>query len=314
LAWRQRALPRPVRARTVIAVPPAFASSLLQVSNGSAADWLAQLPSAVADVVARWDLVLEPTVLTGLCAVVLPVQQPDRRQCVLKLPWPHPEAEPEPVALTAWAGHGAVLLLDHDAGTGALLLERLDAARDLETGMPADEATATVGALTTLLHIPAPDGVPSIAATLARWTAELRHRHVRVGSPFPDRWLDETIETIADGVHDPRLVHGDLHYMNVLAGERAPWLAIDPQASAADRAYDVAPVLWNRWADLLAAPEFATAVRRRVAVFCDAAGIDQEDARRWSLARVVESAVWSAEVGLVDEVAKNRAICAALAS
>jgi streptomycin 6-kinase len=73
-------------------------------------------------------------------------------------------------------------------------------------------------------------------------------------------------------------------------------------------------VLWNRWADLLAAPEFATAVRRRVAVFCDAAGIDQEDARRWSLARVVESAVWSAEVGLVDEVAKNRAICAALAS
>jgi streptomycin 6-kinase len=31
-----------------------------------------------------------------------------------------------------------------------------------------------------------------------------------------------------------RLVHADLHYGNVLAGDREPWLAIDPRAVAGD--------------------------------------------------------------------------------
>ncbi len=49
---------------------------------------------------------------------------------------------------------------------------------------------------------------------------------------------------------DGRLIHADLHYENVLAAEREPWLVIDPQPMSGDPHYELAPLLWNRWDEL----------------------------------------------------------------
>ena len=49
-----------------------------------------------------------------------------------------------------------------------------------------------------------------------------------------------------------RLLHWDLHYDNILAGDREPWLAIDPEPLAGDPGFDLLPALDNRWHEILA--------------------------------------------------------------
>ena len=75
---------------------------------------------------------------------------------------------------------------------------------------------------------------------------------------LPRRFVEQALSLAPDLVRDEgvdaRLVHTDLHYANVLAGQRQPWLAIDPKPLAAEPAYAVAPALWNRWDEAVAAP------------------------------------------------------------
>ena len=53
------------------------------------------------------------------------------------------------------------------------------------------------------------------------------------------------------------LIHGDLHYENVMAADREPWLAIDPKPMSGDPHYEIAPMLWNRFEELAAPGERA---------------------------------------------------------
>ena len=91
------------------------------------------------------------------------------------------------------------------------------------------------------------------------------------------------------------MLHGDLHFTNILRSDRAPWLAIDPSVLVGEPAFDVAKLLTNRWADLAAQPDLRTAVVARVAAFVEGAEVDVDRARRWAQARLVNDALWCRE-------------------
>lgn len=84
------------------------------------------------------------------------------------------------------------------------------------------------------------------------------------------------------------VVHGNLHYRNVLAADRAPWLAIAPRPLNGDPAFDIAPMLWDRFDELVG--DVRAGVKRRFSTLVDAAGVDEDDARAWVLLRVVREA------------------------
>jgi streptomycin 6-kinase len=110
------------------------------------------------------------------------------------------------------------------------------------------------------------------------------------------------------------LLHGDFHYENVLAADRAPWLAIDPKPVAGDPGFDVVALFWNRWEELVATGDVAAAVRRRFDVAVEVAGIDSERARRWSITRVVDNYLWAGQCDRTDWSAVQRTIAEALAA
>lgn len=257
-------------------------------------DWLDRLPRLAGDVLEEWRLVLDGEALHGHCSLVLPVRTDAGERAALKVTFDgDDESEHEGLALQRWAGHGAVRLLRADPHRRALLLERLHT-HDLSDAWDID-ACEVVGGLYAALHVPAPAQLRTLTSYVERWLDDL----VVLGRdvPMPRRHVDQALALGRDLVSDPAstgvLVHGDLHYANVLAADREPWLAIDPKPMSGDPHYEPAPMLWNRWDEL--AGDLRNGVRRRFHTLVDVALLDEARARDWVIVRAVLSAGWTVQ-------------------
>lgn len=212
----------------------------------------------------------------------------------LKVRWLDPYTRDEGLALRAWEGRGAVRLYDEAPEWGALLLERLDPYRTL-LDPPETEAVGVAARLLRRLAIPAPQAVRAIRTEVDEMAGELRRRRETAGWPSPDgleRMLDLADELGNTG--ERLLVDCDLHYENVLAATREPWLVIDPKVVAGDLEYGVAPLLWNR-SDELDGP---ADLEMRLARIVDGADLDPARARLWAIVRLVDVTVWSLAAGV----------------
>jgi len=260
------------------------------------AGWLDRLPQLVGDVLREWDLTLCGQPAYGEAALVLPVRDRDGSAAVVKFGWPHPEAAFEHLALRAWDGQGAVRLWRADPRRWVLLLERADATRDL-TAVPVIEACAVVAGLYPRLHHPALPQLTRLSERALDWAGRLR----RVASRglVPRRYVLAAAALARDLAADPAtdgiLLHTDLHYGNVLAAAREPWLVIDPKPLSGDPAYEVAPLLWNRWEEVLAADRARDAILERFWTVVDAAGLDEDRARAWVVVREMVNVTWAIE-------------------
>lgn len=259
--------------------------------------WLARLPAVLRDCLDQWTLSPADAAHHGACAVVLPCDGPLGR-AVLKVSWPHREATHEHLVLRAWGGTGAVRLLAADPNRWAMLLETLDAAREL-SGEDIDRSTEVIGGLLRRLDRPALPQLTCLSTESARWAEQIRTFGPRV---LPRR-LVERASAIFDGLGqeqgvDGRLIHTDLHDMNVLAAEREPWLAIDPKPLAGLPEFGVAPLVWNRADDAHRSPSIRAHLRRRVEIACEAGDLDVDRAMLWTLARCAQNAAGAAADGI----------------
>src|SRR6478735_12719290 len=225
-----------------VPLPPGLTRRYGGSAKGRA--WLASLPQLIAHCLAQWQLV--PDLAPG------------------SLPW-HGHG-----AVVVRGGRGAALVLAGDPEAGALLLERLDAERPLQD-VPLADAVDVWGALVRQLSL-LPDDRPEwhefdqIAARAEQWSDELPESWERLGRPFP-RWLLEAALEVCQtrGAVGRRsgtdvLVHTDLHFLNILARPgtaarpggftAAQFKAIDPQPLVGEAEFAVAPLLWNRLAEL----------------------------------------------------------------
>ncbi|WP_371527553.1 aminoglycoside phosphotransferase family protein [Streptomyces sp. NBC_01283] len=296
---------------TPIEVPEGFALSTVQREGERGRTWLATLPGLADELLRRWDCEPSEAVTHGQVGIVVPVRRRyDGTPAVLKISFPHPGNVHEPDAFAVWAGRGAVRLYERDDARFAMLLERAGAHSEhpehpehpehsLASMEDTDEAVAVAGRLARRLAVPAPAGLPRMSSLVAEWECELRDEDRELGSPLPARVVAAAIATVRElGRDQPEtLVHGDLHFTNVLRSEREPWLAIDPKGYVGDPAYDSITLLRTRFEALLTAPDPRAAALRRLDVFADAAEVDRERARRWAQARAVTAAHWGMRHG-----------------
>ena len=262
--------------------------------------WLDRLPRLADELLEEWQLSLDGSAMNGWVSLVLPVRATGGRPAALKITWDGDvESEHEGLALQAWAGEGAVRLLRADPHRRALLLERL-IPEDL-TALGDVEACEVVGGLYHRIHIPALPQLRTITSYVATWTDALQQ--MPRNAPIPRRLVEQASALARDFVADEAsigtLIHGDLHYENVLAGQRDPWVVIDPKPMSGDPHYEPAPMLWNRWDEL--AGDIRGGVRRRFHALVDSAGLDEERARDWVVVRMVLNAHWSVEDAQRDD-------------
>ena len=221
----------------------------------------------------------------------MPVLAKDGTAAVLKVQFPHTEAETEHLALRIWDGNGAIRLLRADPRRFAMLLERA-AARDL-TSVDAIEACEIVASGYKRLHVPAGPQFRPLSGEMKRLSAELLE--LPASAPVPRRYVEQAASLARDFAADPdtdgRLIHTDLHYFNMLAAEREPWLVIDPKPLSGDPHFEVAPLLWNRWDEIADAYDLRTALRSRFYAVVDTAGLDEDRARDWVIVRQMQNAL-----------------------
>ncbi|MFE9246070.1 aminoglycoside phosphotransferase family protein [Nocardiopsis sp. NPDC006938] len=284
-----------------IPVPSALAETLHRYVGPA---WVRGLPGLAARGCEQWALRPTGTPMHGAVALVVPVERADGSPAVLKVQPVDEETAGEPAALAAWNGDGAVRLLEHDPGTGSMLLEALDPARRLDT-VSLDEALEVVGALLARLGAhPAPPGLRRLDA-MARRMADTADAVVAAHRVDPEtrvllaRWAGLARDLSAEA--GDRLLHWDLHYENVLAAPpgaaRGPWLAIDPKPLVGDGGFELLPALRDRWEEAEATGDALREVRRRFDLLTEAAGLDRERARAWTLVRVLENTLWEIEDG-----------------
>jgi streptomycin 6-kinase len=277
-----------------ITIPPAFRTATTKREGAAGREWLAALPGLVDGLLDRWSCRQDGEVRHGGVGIAVPVAR-QHRSAILKVSFPHPGNISEWGALAAFEGRGAVRLYDVDADRFAMLLERARP-EDLSSVPDVDDALTIAGRIARRLAVPAPLSAPRLSEITRRAASELADHHA--GTDRSDRLPEPvvnaavaTFDHLADEVSDT-LIHGDLHFTNVLAAEREPWLAIDPKGIAGTPCFDAATVVRHRLLDMVRQPGLAGTLAHRVELFSDAASVDFLLALRCTQARFVSSYYW----------------------
>ncbi|MGV1006615.1 MAG: aminoglycoside phosphotransferase family protein [Candidatus Nanopelagicales bacterium] len=275
----------------------------------SGAVWSAGANRLLTSLLAQFELEPAGPVLTGWTAAVLPVRRAEQL-LALKLIWPNSESAGEPLALRLWGGNAAVRLVAADPGQGASLLELLDHTRDLNS-VPDDEACEIIGGLLARLHIAAPPPIRTLTSLLDAQLPALAAR-----TDLPRRMVTRVTglagELRTDPSVDATLLHTDLHYANVLAATREPWLAIDPKPMAGHPGFELQPLLRNRASELGSGAGFRWGIRNRLEIAAAAAGIDDELARAWTIVHTGIQCGWAAASGDAEGLSLHIRILKAL--
>ncbi|MGP3635515.1 aminoglycoside phosphotransferase family protein [Streptomyces sp. 24-1644] len=281
-------------------IPDALIATLSAYGGAPGRAFAAALPGLAGRFLDTWGLQRDGDAMYGMCALVLPVvREADGRRAALKLQTPDEETAGEPVALRVWgaAGAGAVGLLDHDAETGTMLLERLDERRPLSAVTDEREAVRILaGLLARLTAVPAPAGMRRLGDAAARMLDEAPGALSALADEGERRLLEDCAAAVREVAGEPgdRLLHWDLHFDNVLAGRAeegraGEWTALDPKPLAGDPGFDLLPALVNRFD--------AGEVRWRFDVLTEALGMDRDRARAWTLGRILQNALWGVREG-----------------
>ncbi|MCX4800754.1 aminoglycoside phosphotransferase family protein [Streptomyces sp. NBC_01214] len=278
----------------MVEIPDGLIEAQVGFNGDAGREFIAALPARAARFLDQWGLRRTGPVMHGVTALVLPVERADGSGAVLKLVSLDEESVGEPVALRAWAGQGCVRLLEHDVDTGTLLLERLDEGRDLAALAREDarQAVVVVGELLArLTAVPAPAGLRGLGEMASGMLEEVPRALGQLVDARDRRVLKDCAAAVAEVVGEPgdRLLHWDLHYENVLAGGREPWLAIDPKPLAGDPGFDLMPAIINNFR--------AGDVRWRFDLLTEVAGLERERARAWTLGRVLQNCLWDVADG-----------------
>jgi streptomycin 6-kinase len=202
-------------------------------------------------------------------------------QVVLKVGFPHMEAEQEIDGLLYWDSDPTVGVVEYDRRCNAMLLEDCKPGITLGEQPQFEQDQVVAKLLRRLWRVPSP-GHPfrSLQIMIESWIDEAQGQS--------QMWPDERLaqqglrvyrELIGSGDHNV-LLATDLHAGNVLRAQRQPWLVIDPKPFVGDVCYDVTQHLLNCRERLRSDP------MQLIVRVAELVQVDAERVRAWTFARL----------------------------
>jgi streptomycin 6-kinase len=275
------------------------ASRVVNAFGEAGAQWLTRLPALLSTCADRWGLQLRETLPGSTHNLVVAATSADGSDYVLKLGVPHPELHAEIAALREFGGHGAVRLHAADPDQGALLLEQVRPGCPLDARHENDQAAALAVAQVLRRLWRPPQGTHPFP-TAADWGRGFERMRARGGgSPLPGALAGRAecrYRSLVATQSEPVLLHGDLHYENILACGQNGWVAIDPKGVLGEPAYDLGAFLRNA-ANRPGAAGSRPALTRLIDLLAEELRLPRSRVRDWAFAQAVLSAGWCLEDG-----------------
>ena len=257
--------------------------------------WLERVPELVAECVEEWQLELGEPYEAGAAGYAVRAALTDGTPTVLKLIYPHREAEHEADALELLAGNGAVRLLARDDARSAMLLERCEPGTALaENG--GEKALDVLVELLPRHWVRAGEPFHTLAEEAAWWIDDLPEQWEQSGRAIERRLVDTAVDALgllSESQGEQVLLNQDLHGDNVLAAEREPWLVIDPKPLLGEREFAVAPIVRSFELGFSKAD-----VLYRLDRLTSELGLDRERARGWTIGQTM---AWAFDSDYSDE-------------
>jgi len=292
-----------------VSLVPEFVDSTIRSVFGDRGErWLSDLPDVVARLCREWDLEVSGEAMTGgTHSYVAPVRRGDGSPAALKITVPDEENIAEASALHCYGGDGAVMLYAFDPESKAMLLElavpgtplvpqdlsdhHLEGEDDREPNVV--EGCALYRRLwRTPGELPAGfPAFPAVVDLVRPWQEKLPKTVADNADEFDAGMAEEVARKcrevlIPDG--PVGIVNRDTHLGNIIAGQREPWLLIDPKPLLGERAFDAG---FLTLIQIESRPETAFA-RRAVERTAEWLGVSAERVRTWALLRAVEEVSW----------------------
>jgi streptomycin 6-kinase len=283
----------------------------LQAAGAAGEQWLAALPSLLAELAAEWSISIGAALAAGNAAYVAEAVLADGRPAVLKVALPlingFPPFGQELRALRLAGGDPYVELIRFDQARRALLLERLGEPL-AHLGWPVarqlDALVQTVARGWRPLSAAKTEELPDGAAK-ARWLADfVRRAWEEQSRPCPEATVAEAVRCAEAraAACDPGsavLVHGDAHPFNLLRAPGGSFRLIDPEGLVSEPEHDRGVILRDFTDDLLAGARRNAVglARQRCRRAGDLAGVKPEAVWQWAFTERVSTGLFPLRLG-----------------
>lgn len=275
-----------------------FEDNIKNIYGSKGEQWLADLPSIIADISKEWNLTnLQPATNLSFNAVLFGYM--DTQAIILKLSFSPEALKKEANALLAFSHHGCVEVLK--LRNDALLLQCAVPGVSLQDSFAVDELTYLKIALPLidLLHmspVPAQHQFPSLHDWFATFDKDwpLPKNYLARARILRDKLLNTGIK--------PALLHGDMHQANIISNHNG-WLIIDPKGVVGDPIFDkVGCLIREPIEPLLQHHDMLNILRNRIEFVAGYLHTDSVLIMEWTLLQAVLSCCWLLE----DNLATNK--------
>lgn len=271
-----------------LVVPRQFALKTKRREGNAGERWLREIPDLVETMIDRWSLRRTGSVFHGDVGLAIEVVDEFGKRQILKISWPDSSTLHEGSALTLWAGRSAAHLYNEDTPMRMLLMEKLNSRRTL-LHEDIDPAITEACRVMSGLHVLQSDGFPTVLDLL-------NSREETLVIPSEDHGLlDAMLATVS--LSPLHLLHGDLHYENVLESFTGEWKAIDPKPLLGPREFDYLPLLRNRFAEYEASPTIERGIMSRLDLIVDLTEANAEHAYLFAWYRAHLDASYARRIG-----------------
>ncbi|MDQ8040078.1 MAG: aminoglycoside phosphotransferase family protein [Rickettsiella sp.] len=222
-------------------LPEKLIKNILSVYGNVGKAWLDNLPNLLPHYAKKWQLTIKDSFNNA--SVVIEVILDNGHSAILKCGVPSKEFMNEVAALQHFNGKGAVKLFDAEASAGVMLLEKLVPGTLLEEF--SNETRNVINSVELIKKLHRPYEETGLFPTLADWFQGFQclYQYFQGGTgPFPKSLIERTnaiSQELLMSMGPTVLLHGDLHYANILLSDQQGWLAIDPKGVIGEREYEI---------------------------------------------------------------------------
>lgn len=258
--------------------------------------WLQELPNLISFFCNKWQLdSVTPVDNLSYNYVARAYSNYYKMPVVLKIGISSSDFVQEVKALEFYGGQGCVRLLAHDHQKEGMLMELIEPGTTLRSFFPQKDVQAVelachvmkklhTKAITQKLDFPTIDSWFSLFTTLK--IPHKMKKHVATAHT-----LALELKSTAQPQH---LLHGDLHYDNILLIASNTGIAIDPKGVIGETAYEVGAFICNP-AELSQQTNISEILDRRLNQFSEILDIDRQRLVKACYIRIILSACWTVQ-------------------